>query len=150
MEGSPATDVAALLGLLGEQLRSLLDRRIQVQVEIDPGCPGCNAERGELLLMLLELVTNARDAMPEGGTLRLRARAEPGAVEISVADTGIGMDVLVCHQATRPGFTTKENPRNGGNGLDKVVQFARRCGGELSVHSVPRQGTVVKLLLPAA
>lgn len=149
-ETATATDVSALIDQLADQLRKTLDRRIAVDVECDPCCPPCSAERAELLLMLLELVTNARDAMPDGGTLRLRASAAAGGVEISVSDTGAGMAAAVRDQAVRPGFTTKNRPRGGGLGLSRVVQFARECGGELSLRSAPGEGTLVTLRLPAA
>ncbi|SPJ25804.1 Sensor kinase CckA [Palleronia abyssalis] len=106
---------------------------------------------------LLNLGTNARDAMPQGGTITISARDLPGdgsvdspgdLVRISFCDTGIGMPEDVRARATEPFFTTKEFGAGSGLGLSMVYGFVKQSGGETSFENAPGGGTCVHLDLP--
>jgi two-component system NtrC family sensor kinase len=112
----------------------------------------------QLELALLNLAVNARDAMPEGGKLRIAARnvtlagAPDGLsgdfVEISITDTGIGMPAEIAAKAFQPFFTTKVEGKGTGLGLSQVHGFAKDCGGTATVSSAPRHGTAVTIYIP--
>jgi len=159
-----ALDTAALLGDLREILVHTLDAAIDVKVELEPGVPPLFADKGQLETALVNLATNARDAMPAGGRLTLSAKAElvaPGGshpsglapgryVRLTVADTGVGMDAARVARACEPFFTTKVSGAGTGLGLPMARGFAEQSGGALSIESHEGQGTAITLWLPAA
>jgi CheY-like chemotaxis protein len=123
-----------------------------------------NADPAQLQNALLNLAINARDAMPNGGTLAIQAAARhigphpfdaPGPlaagdyVTLTVSDSGAGMTREVAVRALEPFFTTKAPGRGSGLGLSTVYGFAQQSGGGLEIESVPGKGTSVVLLLPA-
>ena len=136
-------DVGALLNSLADMLRRTLDQRVHIEVDVAPSCPPVLADPGQLESAMLNIAINARDAMPEGGTLRFRAEAcaalpdpvrdeldDPGSaaggfVAISIADTGSGMSNQVKERAFEPFFTTKEVGRGTGLGLSTVYGFVK-------------------------
>jgi len=110
---------------------------------------------------VLNLVINARDAMPEGGRITLRTRPRrvlfddredalpPGDyVGLSVSDTGRGMDADILARAVDPFFTTKERGRGTGLGLSMAQSFAKQSRGDFRIYSEPGLGTSVTFLLP--
>ncbi len=114
-------------------------------------------DEGELGIALLNLCVNARDAMPQGGTITIAAvnRADIGAygltgdfVELSVSDTGVGMDTATVARCLEPFYTTKDIGKGSGLGLAQVYGFARGSGGSVEIESRAREGTKVLLLLP--
>jgi signal transduction histidine kinase/CheY-like chemotaxis protein len=117
-----------------------------------PAIPGIESEIREALV---NLVLNAIDAMPSGGTLTLRTKMLPaphqganaGYVEVSVADTGIGMNDEVRRRCMEPFFTTK-GERGSGLGLASVYGVVRRHGAEIDIRSVQGRGTTVSLIFP--
>ncbi|ORC56878.1 hypothetical protein BZK31_22035 [Pseudomonas floridensis] len=108
----------------------------------------------QLELAILNLALNAKDAMPEGGSLTIQCRAVgPSAgraamVAISVTDTGSGMSPEIAAKATEPFFTTKEHGQGTGLGLAQVYGFCLQCNGDLVIHSTLGIGTRVEILLP--
>jgi signal transduction histidine kinase len=105
----------------------------------------------QLTAALLNLVGNARDAMPSGGVLWIRAqRCENHCVLISMVDNGCGMSPEVLARAIEPFYSTKPVGRGSGLGLSMVEGFATQSGGSLSLSSVLNGGTTVLLTLPAA
>lgn len=162
-------DLHKMLPALADMLRRTLDRRIVIEVLIEPDCPACRADPGQLESALLNIAINARDAMPEGGTLRFMARRaqrlpagvpedhaadhalyDPAAfVAISLSDTGAGMSEAVKARAFEPFFTTKEAGRGTGLGLSTVYGFARQSQGGITLDSTPGAGTTVTLYIPA-
>jgi PAS domain S-box-containing protein len=158
-------DVATLLTDLREILVHTLRATIEVQIKSGADLPPLFADKGQLETALVNLATNARDAMPEGGQLTLSAEAEvvgyqgsthpaglaPGRyVRLTVADTGAGMDAATLAHAGEPFFTTKELGAGTGLGLPMAKGFAEQSGGALSIESSPGKGTTITLWLPAA
>ena len=159
-------DVGVLLNSLADMLRRTLDQRILIDVEVAPSCPPVLADPGQLESALLNIAINARDAMPDGGTLHFRAdpcaalpadmRNEPdapgappeGFVAISITDTGAGMPDEVKERAFEPFFTTKEAGRGTGLGLSTVYGFVKQSRGAISIESEPGVGTTLTLFIP--
>ena len=154
-----AFDVPPLLAGLQEILSHTIGSGIEVLVQLGADCPPLLADRVQLETALLNLATNARDAMPSGGRLTLSAGASevppsglaPGRyVRITVADTGVGMDAAMMARATEPFFTTKGIGAGTGLGLPMARGFAEESGGALGIESSPGNGTAVTIWLPAA
>jgi PAS domain S-box-containing protein len=160
-----AVDVTALLGDLREMLAPTLGASIDVRVGLEAGVPPLFADKGQLETALVNLATNARDAMPEGGCLTLSAETEtvpadgpthaaglaPGRyVRLAVADTGKGMDRTTLAHAGEPFFTTKEPGAGTGLGLPMAKGFIEQSGGTLRIESSLGKGTTITLWLPAA
>ncbi|MDR3530632.1 MAG: PAS domain S-box protein [Rhodopila sp.] len=157
-------DVSALLTDMGEVLTHTLGGSVVCDVHVLPGLPPLFADRGQLETVLVNLATNARDAMPSGGTLTLSADTEivstglphpaglaPGGyVRIIVSDTGTGMEQSVLARVTEPFFTTKEPGKGTGLGLAMAKGFVEQSGGSLSIDSAVGQGTRITLWLPNA
>ena len=157
-------DATGLLNGLRDVLTQTLGSPIAVRVEGASGLPAVMADRGQLETVLVNLATNARDAMPDGGTLTLAAAAEevsaeqvhpaglkPGQyVRLAVTDTGTGMDRATLERALEPFFTTKPQDKGTGLGLPMAKGFAEQSGGALAIESTPGRGTTVTLWLPVA
>ena len=158
-------DAAPLLNDLREILAHTLGTGIDVQVRLDSDLPPLLADKGQLETVLVNLATNARDAMPRGGRLILSAAAEtvsPGSpghssgltpgryVRLRVADSGTGMSAATLARASEPFFTTKPAGVGTGLGLSIAKGFAEQSGGELSIESSTGKGTTVTLWLPEA
>ena len=120
----------------------------------DPETPDVTSDKVQLELALLNLILNARDAMPGGGQVTLHAGPlkENGraCVAISVSDTGSGMDAATIARAREPFFTTKAQGAGTGLGLAQVAEVARQSDGRLDIDSTPGRGTTARLILPAA
>jgi PAS domain S-box-containing protein len=146
-------DAGELLGGLRDMLAHTLGANIEVRLEVPSGLPPLLADRGQLETVLVNLATNARDAMPGGGCLTLRAGldlGEGGRVQLSVADTGLGMDEATLSRVLEPFFTTKAAGKGTGLGLAMAREFAEHSGGSLGIESGPGRGTVVTIRLPVA
>jgi PAS domain S-box-containing protein len=110
--------------------------------------PPIDGNPGELRDGLVNLIINAVDALPAGGTITIRTRSEGEQVVVEVVDDGIGMTEDVRRQCLQPFFTTK-GERGTGLGLDIVHGMVRRHGGTIEIESAPEQGTTLRLRLPA-
>ncbi|MGS5087014.1 response regulator [Hydrogenophaga sp. A37] len=142
-----------------ELVRSLLGRRIQLTVVIDPSAPTVFADPSELELSLFNLALNARDAMVDSGHVELRsarADADDGAglpeqdfVVISLTDDGSGISDAIAKRVFEPFFSTKASPQASGLGLSQVYGFCRQSGGTARINSTPGLGTTVNMILPA-
>ncbi len=153
-------DIAKLVTGMSELVASTSGPQIKVVVEAPDGLPPAKADPNQLEMALLNLSVNARDAMPDGGTLRISASAEivgaghgsglrQGAyVRLSVADTGAGMDEATLKRAVEPFFSTKGVGKGTGLGLSMVHGLALQLGGALTIRSRPGLGTNVELWLP--
>jgi PAS domain S-box-containing protein len=160
-----AVDVGAMLHSLAELLRRTLDARVRIDVDVAADCPACLADAGQLESALLNIAINARDAMPDGGHLRFRARAcadaplladvahaaawTHGGVLLTVEDSGTGMSQAVLARAFEPFFTTKDAGRGTGLGLATVYGFAHQSQGAVRLDSREGEGTSVSLFLPS-
>jgi signal transduction histidine kinase/CheY-like chemotaxis protein len=148
-------DLAQLLGGMSGLLAQSVGPSVRVDVRIDEDARFVVSDANQLELALLNLAVNARDAMPEGGTLTINTTATQDPqrrlphVELAVTDTGTGMTEEVRARAIEPFYTTKPTGQGTGLGLSQVYAVARESGGSLTIDSEPGQGTTVRLLLPA-
>jgi signal transduction histidine kinase/CheY-like chemotaxis protein len=146
--------LADLLLRTRELTERALGERIRLRAEIDADLPPVFADPTQLELALLNLVFNARDAMPTGGNVTIRGRLDAGTgspmVRIDVADDGVGMDAETLARVFEPYFTTKPVGLGSGLGLPQVQAFARQSGGEALITSTPGIGTCVAMVLPPA
>jgi len=127
---------------------------IQLSTELEANLPAVSGIESEIREALTNLVFNAVDAMPEGGTLTLRTTAMPDAanprrISVDVQDTGVGMDDEIRRRCLEPFFTTK-GERGTGLGLAMVYGVAQRHNAEVTVESAPGKGTIARLTFPVA
>ena len=159
----PATvDAPKLLRGTIEMLARSIGPSVEIRSDIAPDLWPVRVDANQLELALLNLGLNARDAMPDGGTITLSARNEtigagtgeplvPGDyVCLTVADTGVGMDQATLARSTDPFFTTKGVGKGTGLGLSMVDGMAAQSGGSLRLSSRPGGGTTAELRLPCA
>ncbi|NKC33728.1 ATP-binding protein [Falsiroseomonas selenitidurans] len=160
-----AVDLARLLAGLTELLGRSAGPRVRLAIAAQPGLPAAMVDPHALELALMNLVVNARDAMPEGGEIAIRLDAPPPedtppglppglppgrTLRIAVADTGLGMDAATLARAVEPFFSTKGPGQGTGLGLSMVHGLAHQSGGALHIASAPGAGTTCTLWLPAA
>lgn len=146
-----------------KMFRRLIGEDIQVISRLRPELGAVKADPGQMEQVLMNLVVNSRDAMPEGGTITIetsnesvdhaRARAHPGLkpgsyVLVAVSDTGCGMDAQTQARLFEPFFTTKELGKGTGLGLATVYGIVSQSGGNIFVHSKPGGGTTFNIYLP--
>ncbi|MDS4027926.1 MAG: ATP-binding protein [Candidatus Contendobacter sp.] len=158
------TDLNKLvLGML-ELMRRTLGTNIQIETALANDLEQTLVDPAQFENALLNLVINARDAMPQGGRLMLttanvvieeddeaatQAEARPGPyVMLAVSDTGVGMTSESLERAFEPFFTTKETGKGSGLGLSMVYGLVKQSGGHITIHSEPGQGVMVRLYLP--
>jgi len=124
-------------------------RDVRLELQLDAASAGVHGNRALLAEVLNNLISNALDAMPRGGRLRLSSRAlDPHRVEIAIADTGVGIPPERLRHAFTPFFTTKG--RGMGLGLPLSQRILRRCGGDIALDSTAGAGTTVRLQLQIA
>ena len=157
-----AVDLGALLDGMGELVASTSGPQINIVVNALGRISPAFADPNQLEMAILNLAVNARDAMPEGGTLTLSARnvrieeahrskLPPGDyVSLSVADTGVGMDEATINRAIEPFFSTKGVGKGTGLGLSMVHGLVSQLGGAMTLTSEPTLGTKVELFLPVS
>jgi PAS domain S-box-containing protein len=135
------------------ELRGLLSDRVQVEVEIDPAAPLVRTDPAAIHQILFNLVANARDAMPNGGCLRIAVSrvsdATDHAVVLSVSDNGSGMDGPVLDRVFEPFFTTKPPGEGSGLGLTMVHALVKQHSAAIEVDTAPGRGTSVRIRFPA-
>ncbi len=144
-----AEDVNEVVGGVLDFAREELERsRVQVERTLSPGLPRALADEGQLRQLFLNLVRNAREAMPQGGTLAVSTREEGSSVEVAFRDSGVGMSADVLEHAFQPFFTTKDS----GTGLGLAVsrQILQAHGGGITCESTPGRGTTFVVRLPRA
>lgn len=134
---------------LNDWISSTLPDNIIVTIGSAPELQMIKADFAGAERMLLNLIINARDAMPDGGYLTITAENEGDKVRLIVADTGVGIQPDVINNVFDPYFSTKSMTENSGLGLSMVHGFMKQSGGEVNIRSIPDQGTAVELLFPA-
>jgi PAS domain S-box-containing protein len=155
---NPASiDLATQLSSMREMLEHSLRGETRIELKVGSELWPVEIDVGEFELAMLNLFANARDAMPNGGTITIDVKnvmqaADEGLptdfVQLTVADTGSGMPLEVLDHVFEPFFTTKEVGKGSGLGLPQVYGFAQQSGGLLRIDSQVEAGTTVTLLLP--
>ncbi|MBZ5702908.1 MAG: PAS domain S-box protein [Acidobacteriia bacterium] len=153
----------ALVSDMEKMLPRLLGEDVVVTTALDPGLGRVKADQGQIEQVIMNLAVNARDAMPQGGQLKVETanaefdetfvRQHPGAkcgqyVMLSVTDTGVGMDAETQAHIFEPFFTTKELGKGTGLGLSTVYGVVKQSGGYITVDSAPGKGAAFKVYLP--
>ncbi len=156
-------DLGDVLTAMEPMLRRVIGEDIAFTVDADPQAGRVEADPGQMEQVILNLVVNARDAMPGGGRLTVSTAARsvtaaeaarlngirPGPyVELRVRDTGVGIDPETRARIFEPFFTTKEHGRGTGLGLSTVYGILDQSGGTVAVDSAPEGGTLFRALLP--
>lgn len=156
-----AVEIGKVVDSLQETIHQSIGEHIKLVIDAYVDRPA-HVDRGLLESAIVDLVANACDAMPNGGTLTMGAEIvsvdkdsaegfKPGDyVCLSFADTGVGMSPDVLDHAFDPFFTTKNPGRGAGMGLSMVYGFAEQSGGHVTIESAVARGTTVRLYLPAA
>jgi CheY-like chemotaxis protein len=158
-------DVNRLIGNLVRLLPPLIGDDLALVTVLAPSIAMVRADPGHLEQVVMNLVVNARDAMPDGGRLTIAtanehitdfdSRASPELppghyVMLTVRDTGTGIDAATLPSIFEPFFTTKERGRGLGLGLATVYGIVKQCEGHIDVESAPGRGTTVRVYLPMA
>ncbi|HJW33498.1 MAG TPA: HAMP domain-containing sensor histidine kinase [Holophagaceae bacterium] len=143
-------DLLAHLEELNPLLRAMVPRNIQLTWEHDAQALPICANPGQVDQVLVNLVSNAKDATPPGGRISLRARSEGEEAVIQVQDTGTGIPDAVMQRLFEPFLTTKPSGKGTGLGLSSVQAVVGLLGGTIGVHSSPGVGTTFTIRLPKA
>jgi PAS domain S-box-containing protein len=158
-----AIDLNDVVNGIQKMVLRLLGEDITLKIELDPGLQTVRADRSQLEQILLNLAVNARDAMPNGGTLTIETSPEhldedytrhhygttPGPhALLAVSDNGVGMDEATEQRIFEPFFTTKAPGKGTGLGLSTVYGIVKQMGGSIWVYSEVGKGTTFKIYLP--
>ena len=147
-------DVAQALEDVSSLAGQSLEVRHKLDWTVDPGTPPIATDKVQFELAMLNLILNARDSMPDGGTVTIRAKAVEAkgqnCVAIAVSDHGTGMDAATLRRAQEPFFTTKPQGSGTGLGLAQVAEVARQSGGHIEIDSKLGTGTTVRMIMPVA
>ncbi len=156
-------DLNAVVGDIGKILRRLIGEDVRVATDLETALGSIQADRGQIEQILLNLATNARDAMPGGGTFSIRTEnaelgpedvarypyVKPGRyVHLAASDNGSGMSEEIRSRVFEPFFTTKEKGRGTGLGLATVYGIVKQSGGYIWVQSSPGDGATFDIYLP--
>lgn len=147
-------DPTHVIAGISRMLSRVVGERITVRTELDAEAGQVKVDRNQLEQVLMNLAVNARDAMPEGGTLVLQtngipaAGGEPAKVAIAVSDTGVGMDAATRSRIFEPFFTTKPEGSGTGLGLSTVYGILSQSGGAIRVESEPGAGSTFVIEFP--
>jgi two-component system, cell cycle sensor histidine kinase and response regulator CckA len=157
-------DLNAVVKDMEKMLKRLISEDIQLKTDLDSSLMRIKADQGQIEQVVMNLVVNARDAMPSGGKLEISTRnfymdenfvrRYPYPVQVgeyillTVSDTGIGMDAATRNRVFEPFFTTKEKGKGTGLGLSTVYGVVKQSGGYIEVASEPGAGAMFKIYLP--
>ena len=156
-------DINTAVSTIEPMLRQLIGENNELVMKLDPAAGNIRADTGQIDQIVVNLVVNARDAMPNGGTVTIETgdavfeapysiahiEVDPGPyVLLAVSDTGVGMDSSVREHIFEPFFTTKEVGQGTGLGLATTYGIVHQAGGHIWVYSEPGQGSAFKLYFP--
>jgi signal transduction histidine kinase len=152
-------DLADFLPRSTKLFSSMIPNQVALDVAVEPDVGGVMIAEGQLTQVLMNLVVNARDAMPKGGTIKIRARPVSATlrrrpwrfrpqVQISVIDDGTGMPTEVLEHVFEPFFTTKADSGGTGLGLATLYSIVHKAGGRVEVASQPGRGSRFDVVLP--
>jgi signal transduction histidine kinase len=159
------TNLNALIIDFDVLIRRAVGEAVAVRSNLHPGLWPCNIDPAQFEASILNLIVNARDAMPSGGTLSIATEnvvlaldypaiaddVPPGSyIKVTVADTGTGMPPEILEHAFEPFYTTKEVGKGSGLGLSQLYGFVRQSGGTVKIDSEVGSGTTVSIYLPKA
>jgi len=152
--------MSSLIAGMSDLLERSIGSAIELVIEVGPASPPTMLDANQVELAILNLVVNARDAMPDGGTLTISVDTAQSSgskelragsyVRVTVSDTGTGMDAATLARATEPFFTTKEIGKGTGLGLSMIHGLAQQLNGSLRLESSPGCGTRASLWLPVS
>jgi CheY-like chemotaxis protein len=145
-----SVDLTQIVGNVARVLQPLLGEHIELVTRLDSGLGHVRANPHQIGQVIMNLVVNARDAMPQGGRLTIETANVGHAVMLAVSDTGCGMDPETRARLFEPYFTTKEPGRGSGVGLATVYDVVTQFGGQISVLSDAGAGSTFKIYLPRA
>ena len=154
-----SVDLNVVIANMEDLIRRLLGPEIQLEFSLDPNLANIRADSAQIGQVMMNLVVNARDAMPKGGHLAIEtANVELGAehldvipgphVSLCVRDTGVGMAADVRDRLFEPFFTTKDSGQGTGLGLSMVQGIVRQSGGHVVVDSAPGKGSAFHIYFP--
>ncbi len=156
-------DLNAAVTTIEPMLRQLIGANMELILRLDPAAGNIRADAGQIGQIIVNLVVNARDAMPDGGTVTIEsgnaAFEEPYAIQhfdvtpgpyvlLAVSDTGVGMDRATREHVFEPFFTTKEVGKGTGLGLATTYGIVQQAGGHISLDSEPGHGSAFRLYFP--
>jgi len=128
--------------------KQLQENDIKIKISFTEGLPKINASKDQLRQVFLNLVANARDAMPDGGTLSVTTAADDENVKIEIADTGSGIEEEHLKKIFDSFFTTKDSVKGVGLGLSVCYGFIKEHGGDIDVKSKVDSGTTFTITFP--
>ena len=148
-------DLSELIAAMTDLLDRTMGERIRIETRLDRATCPVTVDRGQLQSAILNIASNARDAMAGGGTLRIAVFPSAGAqgerlASVAISDTGSGMDADTASRIFEPFFTTKTTGKGTGLGLSQVYGFASQSGGSVSVDTAAGEGTTITMLLPCS
>lgn len=145
-------DLNVRLDAIADMLSLTLGSAIRIELDLQPAVGRVEVDVAQLETAVLNAAVNARDAMPDGGTLTLSTRSfrenDADFIELAIRDTGSGMPKKVIDRAFEPFFTTKEIGKGTGLGLSQIHGFAAQAGGRAEIRSEEGRGTTIALVLP--
>jgi signal transduction histidine kinase len=153
-----ALSLPEVVGGMEGMLRGVLPESVDLLLELHPETPAVLADAGQLEQVLMNLVVNAGDAMPEGGRVAVRTTGVDGAegglaagryAMLTVSDQGTGIDAAILESVFEPFFTTKEEGKGTGLGLSTVYGIVTQSGGTVRAESTPGVETTFRIFLPA-
>jgi PAS domain S-box-containing protein len=140
--------LAERLTAMTDMLKSGLGSMVTLRIDAAPDVGSIMVDPGEFETALVNLVVNARDAMPDGGSVVITTRNNKNVVEVSVEDTGVGIPQDILDKVFDPFFTTKPVGKGTGLGLSQVHGFTHQAGGTISIKSKLGEGTRITMSLP--
>jgi PAS domain S-box-containing protein len=145
-------DLNTVVEGLSSMLRRLIPATIRVEQQLQAGLPPVFVDAGQVEQIIVNLVLNARDAMPDGGTLTLTTAAGAAGsrtIVLEVRDSGVGMDLVTQARIFEPFFTTKQPGVGTGLGLSTVYGIVKQSGGTVTVSSAPGRGSAFRVEFPS-